>query len=281
MRKNFTIGLCVGLVTLCLLTGCAQQEVPVATTEAAMPETVVETEPAVAPIPDGLYSAKFDTDSSMFHTSEACEGRGTLTVENGQMTLHVSLASQKILNLYLGLADDAIGDEANWLQPSVDTVTYSDGLTEEVFGFDVPVAALNTEFDLALVGTKGTWYDHKVVVSDPQPINEENNQTALVDGEYSAEATLIGGTGKTTIENPTKILVENGQVTAVIVLSSTKYDYMLLDGEKYLNEAAEGEKSTFTLPVADLSAGLEVIGDTIAMSTPHEIEYTITFTINQ
>ena len=55
-----------------------------------------------AALPDGVYTAEFDTDSSMFHANEACDGKGTLTVENGQMTFHVSLASTHIVNLYLG-----------------------------------------------------------------------------------------------------------------------------------------------------------------------------------
>ncbi len=38
----------------------------------------------------------------MFHANEACDGKGTLTVENGKMTFHVSLQSQKIVNLYPG-----------------------------------------------------------------------------------------------------------------------------------------------------------------------------------
>ena len=105
----------------------------------------------------------------MFHVSEACDGKGTLTVENGKMTIHISLASQNIVNLYPGLAEDAQKDGAELLEPTVDTVTYSDGISEEVNGFDVPVPALDEEFDLALIGTKGVWYDHKVSVSNPEP----------------------------------------------------------------------------------------------------------------
>lgn len=120
---------------------------------------------AEAAIPDGVYSASFDTDSGMFHVNEACEGLGTLTVENGEMTIHVSLVSKNVVNLYYGLAEDAKEDEANWLQPTEDTVTYSDGWTEVVYGFDVPVPVLGEEFDLALLGTKGKWYDHKVSVA--------------------------------------------------------------------------------------------------------------------
>ena len=119
---------------------------------------------------DGVYTAEFETDSSMFHVNEANDGRGTLTVENGKMTIHVSLTSKHIVNLFVGTAEDAQKDGAEILQPTTDTVTYSDGSTEEVYGFDVPVEVLNQEFDLALLGTKGTWYDHKVSVSDPQKV---------------------------------------------------------------------------------------------------------------
>lgn len=117
---------------------------------------------------DGVYTAEFDTDSSMFHVNEADEGRGILTVENGKMTIHISLVSKKIVNLFVGTADDAKKDGAAILEPTTDTVKYSDGTTDEVYGFDVPVEALDEEFDLAILGTKGEWYDHKVSVSDPQ-----------------------------------------------------------------------------------------------------------------
>ena len=116
---------------------------------------------------DGVYYAAFDTDSSMFHVNETLDGKGMLTVEDGEMTIHVTLASKNILNLYPGLAEDAKKDGAVLLEPTVDSVTYSDGITEEVYGFDVPVPYLDEEFDLALIGTKGKWYDHKVSVSDP------------------------------------------------------------------------------------------------------------------
>ena len=115
---------------------------------------------------DGTYTAEFKTDSGMFHVNEANDGKGVLTVENGKMTIHVSLASKKIVNLYPGLAEDAQKDGAKLIQPTTEEVTYSDGSKEEVYAFDVPVEALDQEFDLALIGTKGKWYDHKVSVSD-------------------------------------------------------------------------------------------------------------------
>ena len=117
---------------------------------------------------DGSYLAKFDTDSSMFHVNEANDGRGVLTVQDGKMTIHISLVSKKIVNLFVGTAEDAAKEGAAVLQPTTDTVKYSDGTEEEVYGFDVPVEALDQEFDLAILGSKGEWYDHKVSVSDPQ-----------------------------------------------------------------------------------------------------------------
>ena len=121
---------------------------------------------------DGTYTAEFKTDSSMFHVNEANDGKGTLTVENGKMTIHVSLGGTGILNLYSGLAADAENaSESDLLEPTTDTVTYSDGETEEVYGFDIPVPSIGTEFDVALIGKKGVWYDHKVSVVNPEPIN--------------------------------------------------------------------------------------------------------------
>ena len=117
---------------------------------------------------DGVYSAEFDTDSGMFHVNEANDGKGTLTVKDGKMTIHVSLNSKKIVNLFVGKAEDAQKDGAEILEPTTDEVTYSDGYTEEVYGFDIPVPAIDEEFDVALIGKKNKWYDHKVKVTNPQ-----------------------------------------------------------------------------------------------------------------
>ena len=144
----------------------AKEDAEEADTEEAE-ATTEEAEETAAPLEDGVYTAEFDTDSGMFHVNEANDGKGVLTVENGKMTIHVSLASKKIVNLYPGLAEDAQKDGAELLEPTTDTVTYSDGESEEVYGFDIPVPALDKEFDVALIGEKGTWYDHKVSVTNP------------------------------------------------------------------------------------------------------------------
>lgn len=292
MNKIIIVG---GLSACLLLGGCgagqaadatsaestvAAQESTVTPTESTETAETVSTETAQdkAQLPDGVYAAEFSTDSSMFHVSEACDGKGTLTVKDGVMTIHISLGSKKILNLYPGLAEDAAKDGAVLLAPTTDTVTYSDGMTEEVYGFDVPVPVIGEEFDLALIGTKGKWYDHKVKVSDPvaEGAADTFDLSAVEDGSYTIELTMEGGSGRASIQSPAQITVTDGAATATLEWSSPNYDYMLVNGEKYLPVNTEGN-SVFEVPVEALDAPLTMIGDTVAMSTPHEVEYTVTF----
>ena len=151
MKKSIALGL-LAVLTLALVLACAGKQ----------PEAKID-------LPDGVYKAKFVTDSSMFHVNEANKGLGVLTVKDGKATLHVSLASDSIVNLFVGTADDAQKDGAVLLQPTLDTVTYEDGTTEQVCGFDIPVSVIGEDFDLALIGKKGKWYDHKVSVQNPVP----------------------------------------------------------------------------------------------------------------
>ena len=85
----------------------------------------------------------------------------------------------------------------------------------------------------------------------------------LADGTYLVDVRMEGGSGRATVASPTEITVKNGEMTATIIWSSSHYDYMLVDGEKYENEEEP----------------LDVVGDTTAMSTPHEIDYTLYFTL--
>lgn len=283
MKK--TVKLVSALLCALLLAGCGASEAPAATTappasaETAAPtaaeETVAataatptqETEPALSAkvLPDGEYTVDFETDSGMFRANEACNGKGTLTVKDGIQTLHVSLQSKKIVNLYPGTADQAQQDGAVWLEPTVDTVTYSDGLSEEVFGFDIPVASVGQEFDLALIGTKGVWYDHKVSVQNPMPQA----------GSYTCAVELAGGSGRASIASPAALVSDGETLIATIVWSSPNYEYMLVDGVQYDPIQKEGN-STFEIPVS-LDRELDVSASTTAMSTPHLVQYTLYF----
>ena len=136
---------------------------------------------------DGVYLADFTTDGSMFHVNETKDGKGILTVKDGEMTIHIVMPSKNVVNLFPGSAEDAQKDGAKLIQPKVEEVTYSDGTTEEVNSFDVSVPYLNQTFDLALVGTKGKWYDHKVSVSNAVPMDAA--QAAALAEQASAAAT--------------------------------------------------------------------------------------------
>lgn len=291
--KRMTAAVSVLLLTSTLLFGCGSnsgetQETPQDAQQETDGQQETDTEvsdeaeqPQEPALADGIYTAEFHTDSSMFHVNEACDGKGTLTVKDGEMTIHISLTSKNIVNLYPGLAEDAQKEGAQLLEPTVDTVTYDDGMSEEVNGFDVPVPALDEEFDLALIGTKGVWYDHKVSVTNATPAADDTadkNGAAvqLEDGNYTMDVTFEGGSGKAYIESPTAVTVAGDQITATVTWSSPNYDYMIVDGEKYLPVNTEGN-SVFEIPVAAFDTPVTVIGDTVAMSKPHEIEYTLTF----
>ncbi len=104
----------------------------------------------------------------------------------------------------------------------------------------------------------------------------EKKTKTPADGTYTVAVTLTGGTGKAKIASPVQLVVKDGQMSAILIWSSSNYDYMKVNGVRYDAVIEEGH-STFTVPVASLEEPLPVMADTVAMSTPHEIEYTITF----
>ena len=274
MKK--TIRIIPVLLAVLLLAGCGTPATPAVTNAPTTAEETAavtsatptqETEPAVAAkvLPDGEYTVDFETDSGMFRANEACNGKGTLTVKDGVQTLHVSLQSKKIVNLYVGTAEAAQQSGAVWLEPTVDTVTYSDGLSEEVFGFDIPVASVGQEFDLAIIGTKGVWYDHKVSVQNPVP----------QEGTYTCAVTLSGGSGRASVASPADLVSDGETLTATVQWSSPHYEYMIVDGVQYDPIQQEGN-STFQIPVV-LDADMAVSASTVAMSEPHLVEYTLYF----
>lgn len=100
---------------------------------------------------------------------------------------------------------------------------------------------------------------------------------SLDDGEYAIDVTMTGGSGKATIQSPTLLTVSDGTAYVSVTWSSSNYDYMIVDGQKYQNESKEDANSHFTIPVSNLSEDLPVIADTLAMGTPHEVQYLLTF----
>ena len=131
---------------------------------------------------------------------------------------------------------------------------------------------------------KEMWYDRTLVfqsVSLPQQAWKESPlktvaDLSLADGTYQVAVTLEGGSGRASVTSPTKLVIADGKATATIEWSSSNYDYMKVDDVQYDPVNTEGN-STFEIPITGFDAPIAVVADTTAMSTPHEIDYTLTF----
>ena len=87
---------------------------------------------------------------------------------------------------------------------------------------------------------------------------------------------LSGGSGRAGVESPAKIVIDGDKCIARIIWSSPNYDYMIVNEEKLLPVNSDGN-SVFEIQMCSFDEPLDVIADTVAMSKPHEIEYTISF----
>lgn len=137
------------------------------------------------------------------------------------------------------------------------------------------IAALREESEQKAAGNSGT-AEKPETANDPSGTSAQPAFIEMEDGEYAIEVEVKGGTGRTTISSPAGLLVRDGRAYARIEWSSTSYDYMLVGGKKYLPLNEEGY-STFEIPITIFNEPMEVIADTTAMSTPHEITYQLIF----
>ena len=283
------------LLTAAVLTSCGNKnnssESEAKTTTASV-ETTTEaettTEKATAPpqevgyegmvaveadkLKDGEYDINVDSSSSMFKITE-CK----LTVADGKMTAKMTMSGSGYEYLFMGTGEAAEkAAESDYINAdeSGDAVT-----------FTVPVEALDKEIDCAAFSKrKEMWYDRTLVfradsLSD-EAFTESRYNTAeslaLKDGEYDIDIKLEGGSGKASVVSPAKLTVKDGKASAEIIWSSNKYDYMIVEDEKIMPVSTE-EFSIFEIPVIGFDYKMPVKADTTAMSTPHEIDYTIFF----
>ena len=224
-------------------------------------------------IKDGTYDIAVESSSSMFKIF-SCE----LTVLDGQMTATMKLEGDSYTKVYHGTGLEAVEASEDDYVPAV-------AVDEYFYTFTIPVEALDQGTDCAAFSRrKEKWYERTLVFrADSLPLeafDESLIKTVasleLEDGTYIAEVTLKGGSGRAMVESPTQVRIENGQAFAVITWGSSNYDYMKVDGEKYLQINTEGN-STFEIPIKAFDWNLAVIADTVAMSQPHEIDYTLYF----
>jgi hypothetical protein len=177
-----------------------------------------------------------------------------LTVKDGEMTAAMTLSGDGYEKLYMGTGEQALtaGDDNCYYFVEGDDGKYT---------YTVPIKGLEIDVNCAALSIrKQQWYDRVLVFHAPN-------------SEYAANVTLTGGSGRATIESPAKLKIAGGQYIATLVWSSKNYDYMIVDGEKYLPVTTE-PTAAFEVPVR-LDEDMEIIADTVAMSEPHEIEYTL------
>lgn len=222
---------------------------------------------------DGVYPVTVDSSSSMFRITQ-CQ----LTVEKGAMSAVMTMSGTGYLRLYMGT-----GDEASKATEK-DYISYEE-TSDGAHTFTVPVEALDMDINCsAFSRKKEQWYDRVLVFrseSLPADAFAEGKITTpeslnLKDGMYTAEVVLEGGSGRSGVKSPAALRVENGKVFATVIWNSSNYDYMKVDGESFEPLSAEGN-SAFEIPVSGFDWRMPVIADTIAMSDPHEIDYTLNF----
>ena len=223
---------------------------------------------------DGVYQIQVDSSSSMFRI-EACE----LTVKDGSMTADMKMGGTGYLKLYMGTGEEAAKAPEEKMIPFEEA---ADGSHH----FTVPVEALDKELDCAAFSKKKEkWYDRVLVfradslpadaLTDAAQVTAES--LGLADGCYTVEVSMEGGSGRVSVESPAKLVVKDQKAVAEVVWSSPYYDYMKVGEEKFLPVNQGGETSVFEIPVTVFDRKMAVAADTTAMSTPHEIEYTLLF----
>lgn len=272
MRYKYRLG------ALCAALLIGYMSLPVSAGEVATPDEMATVQQVVeegmlpitgADVKDGVYEVEVDSSSSMFQIVKA-----ELNVTEGEMRAVITLGGKGYLKLYMGTGEEAVeAAEEDYI-----------GFVEDAEGaytYEVPVEALDAAIECtAFSKKKEKWYDRELVFrSDSLPegaVLSKPAVTDLKDGSYKINVTLTGGSGKATVESPAKLQVSGGTATATIVWSSSNYDYMRLGSQMYYPVNTEGN-SAFEIPVTVFDGEMAVIADTTAMSTPHEVAYTLHF----
>lgn len=222
---------------------------------------------------DGTYEITVDSSSSMFNIVK-CE----LTVSKGEMSALMTMSGTGYRYIMMASAEDAAAaDDSEFIYPEEDS--------EGAHTYTVPVEALDKGLPCAAFSDKKEkWYGRTLVFrADSLPLEAFQEgvlklpgDLGLADGEYKVDVTLSGGTGKASVDSPATLKVSGDSCTALITWSSPHYDYMIVDGEKYLPVNTDGN-SQFEIPVILFDRPMAVVADTTAMSEPHEIDYTLIF----
>ncbi|MBO4298201.1 MAG: hypothetical protein J5998_05325 [Clostridia bacterium] len=257
--------------------GLAEQASPGLAGASDMTDVIDIVEEGMSPVTadmlkDGVYAVSVDVSSSMFKVT-GCE----VTVADGAMTATLYMKSESYSHMYPGPAEDAVdAPESAWLPLE----TREDGS----LSFTLPVDALNVAYTCAALSSrKQLWYPRTLVFrADSLPLAAWKDEylvtvetLGLADGAYTCEAALTGA-GRATLHSPVLLTVKDGACMAEIVFSTSKIDYVIMDGEKYEPLRTEGG-AAFEVPVAAFGLSLPIVADSTAIKPAVEVQYAVTF----
>lgn len=285
MKKANIIGMAAFLAAAQLFAGCSSGQNTLGTETSGqvasaeeMSEQLEVLEEGMTPvsgdqIKDGTYEIAVDSSSRMFRVTQC-----SLTVEAGKMTAVMTMGGTGYLKLFMGTGEEAVSS------PESDYIPFVEN-EEGAHTYQVPVEALDAAVPCsAFSKNKEKWYDRTLVFrADSLPQDAFANGTLvtpetlqLKDGQYTVEVALGGGSGKASVESPAPMRIEDGRAYVTITFGSPNYDYMKIGEETYLPVNTSGN-SSFEIPLEGFDRNMGVIADTIAMSEPHEISYTLRF----
>lgn len=226
-------------------------------------------------IADGEYEVESESSSSMFRITKS-----RLSVKEGQMSVKITMSGKSYTKFFLGSAQDASDSKGKG-----EILAQSDENGAIFFSF--PISELNSSIKCAAFSSKkGKWYEREILFdasSLPEKslfVSPERNPAPLKDGSYLVKVALSGGSGKAKITSPAKVTVKDGKAVAIIEWSSSNYDYMKVNGERFDVDKKildKGGNSTFTIPIYAFDRELPLYADTLAMSKSHEILYYLNF----
>lgn len=260
---------------------------------------------------DGVYEIEVESSSSMFRVEHA-----ELTVREGEMSAVLTMGGTGYLKIYLGTGAEAVQSDVSEYIEFVENDEGKHTYTVPVEALDMPIdcAAFSKNrekwYDRQILFQAESLPAEAVLVELPdyeqlrqeakeqriealrseKEAQEESTEPEaaestlsgepafieMEDGEYAIEVELSGGSGRSTVNSPAGLIVKDGLAWARITWSSSNYDYMMVGGQKYLPLQEEGY-AVFEIPILVFNEPMPVIADTTAMSTPHEVEYTLTF----
>ena len=256
---------------------------------------------------EGTWPVEVESTSVYFRIPEAF-----LTVKDGSMTARFRIQSMSYQYVYPGSAEEAEqASEEEWIGYEEEDGSTVFTIPVEALDAEIPCAAFSRKkqvwYDRMLVFDASSLPEGtvKIDLPDYELINEvlsgyeitdsdleeadssgsisearplpEGVPISRLDGEYSIEVNMTGGSGRASISSPTLLIVRDGRAYARLIWSSTYYDYMILEGATYHNLTTDGGNSVFEIPITAMDTAVPVIADTTAMGEPLEIEYTLTF----